>query len=75
MNAIAGNEIPAEHSQTNAINNMTLHEDIFVGYAIGSDIAQYLSNEIIQRFKIDAVLASTSNECHISHHSVPNSHT
>jgi hypothetical protein len=27
---------------------MTLHEDIFVGYAIGSDIAQYLSNEIIQ---------------------------
>ena len=38
---------------------------------MGSVIAQYLSKAITDKFKMEAVLANTSNECQASHQLPP----
>uniref|UniRef100_A0A1B0BU18 Uncharacterized protein n=1 Tax=Glossina palpalis gambiensis TaxID=67801 RepID=A0A1B0BU18_9MUSC len=71
---IAGKLIALEHIQTAQISKAARLTVMRMGYENGSVIAQYRSNEITQRFNIDAVLNSTSNERQISHQSVPKNH-
>lgn len=68
---MAGKLIALEHTHTAAISAAARFCVIRIGYEKGSVMAQYRSNEITHKFKIDAVLKRTSSERQISHQSVP----
>ena len=71
---IAGKLIAADMIQTIAMTMMIRCVVMRCGYLIALVMARYRSRAIPERFRIEAVLARTSNECQTSHQSLPNIH-
>lgn len=68
---MAGKLMAPEHIQTAAIRAAAFFRVIFMGYEKGSVMAQYLSNDITHKFRMEAVENRTSRDRHISHQSSP----